>query len=224
MPLKKSKSKRLKKQRGGVAPSCVSGVDTSRYTCHKSTNLHNNPQASRDLDATFSRASGMKGGSRHPSGCGCSSSTTDFKGYLKQVGQQLGQSGGGVSTMVEDMVGGQPVYKAYDDCCPPSLIGGTLKFGQPGRPSCGAGMTGGSRKSSKTSKVNKGKKNSKVRKTRKSNKSGKSNKIQKQRGGHYSRSKPAKYPGAHDTNKSHFGEVSEKDFTQRQPFFNEMSI
>ena len=228
MPSKKSK--KLKKQRGGVAPSCVSSVDTSRYTCHKAANLHNNRQTSRDLDSAFSKASGMKGGARHPSGCGCSSNTTDFKGYLKQVGQQLGQSGGGVSTMVEDMVGGQPVYRAYDDCCPPSLIGGKLNFGQPGRPGCGAGMTGGARKSKKSSKSNYSKKNSKARKTRKyskskkTNKTKKTNKNRKQRGGHYNRSKPANYPNAHETNKSHFGEVTEKDFTQRQPFFNEMSI
>jgi hypothetical protein len=239
MPSKKSRTKSMKKQRGGVAPSCVSGVDTSRYTCHKATNLHNNLQASKDLDAVFSKVSGMKGGgSVHPSGCGCSSKSSDFKGYLNEVKSQLGQSGqsgGGVSTMVEDMVAGQPVYRSYDDCCPPSLIGGKLNFGQPGRPSCGAGMAGGARvnKTSKNSKSRKNRKNrnnkktkkvEKVRKTRKSNKSKKSNKRQKQRGGHYSNSKPAKYPNAHETNKSHFGEVTEKDFSQRQPFFNEMSI
>ena len=113
----------MKKQKGGVAPSCVSSVDTSRYTCHKSANLHNNPQASSDLDAAYTKASGMRGGgSVHPSGCGCSSSTKDFNGYLNEVKAQLGQSGGGVSTMVEDMIAGQPVYKSYDDCCPPSLV------------------------------------------------------------------------------------------------------
>lgn len=229
MPTKRSKVKSMKKQRGGVAPSCVSGIDTSRYTCHKSANLHNNPQASRDLDHAFTKASSMKGGgSVHPSGCGCSSSTKDFKGYLSEVKAQLGQSGGGVSTMVDDMIAGQPAYKSYDDCCPPSLIGGKLHFGKPGSPTCGSGMTGGARKSGKVDR------SGKVRKTRKSNMSKRSNKSRKtrksrkankrQKGGHYSRSKPAKYPGAHETTKSHFGEVTEKDFSQRQPFFNEMSI
>ena len=232
MPTKKSKVKTMKKQRGGVAPSCVTSVDTSRYTCHKSANLHNNPQASSDLDAAFTKVSGMKGGgSVHPSGCGCSSSTKDFNGYLNEVKAQLGQSGGGVSTMVEDIIAGQPVYKSYDDCCPPSLVGGKLNFGQPGRPNCGSGMSGGARKSSKVNRNGrngKKNKNNKVRKTRKTsklNKVRKSKKLNKrQRGGHYSRSKPAKYPGAYETNKSHFGEVTEKDFSQRQPFFNEMSI
>ena len=41
------------------------------------------------------------------------------------------------------MVGGLPVHKRYDDCCPPSLINGKLNFGSPGQVMCGSGMTGG---------------------------------------------------------------------------------
>jgi hypothetical protein len=233
MPFRKNKS--MKKQKGGVAPSCVSGVDVSRYTCGGGANIHNNPQGSKDLDAAFTKASGMKGGgAKHPSGCGCTGSSTDFKGYLNEVKRQLGQSGGGVSTMVEDMIAGQPVYKSYDDCCPPSLVGGKLKFGAPGKSTCGSGMRGGakkSRKSSKSRRSSKSSKSSKSNKRSQSRRSSKSkgrahkmNKSRKQKGGHYKNSKPSHYPKAHETTKSHFGEVTEKDFSQRQPFFNEMSI
>jgi len=224
MPFRKNKS--MKKQKGGVAPSCVSGVDVSRYTCGGGANIHNNPQGSKDLDAAFTKASGMKGGgSKHPSGCGCSESSTDFKGYLNEVKRQLGQSGGGVSTMVEDMIAGQPVYKSYDDCCPPSLVGGKLKFGAPGKSTCGSGMRGGAKKSRRSSKSRRSNKRSQSRRSSKSKgRARKMNRSRKQKGGHYKNSKPAQYPKAHETTKSHFGEVTEKDFSQRQPFFNEMSI
>lgn len=231
MPIKKnSKQKRLNKQKGGVAPSCVNGVDVSRYTCHSKANIHNNPQGNRDLDAVFKRASKMQSGgnvSKHPSGCGCSSQATDFKGYLKEVSSQLGQSGGGYSMDIKNMIAGQPEIRKYDDCCPPALIGGKLKFGLPGKSTCGGNMGGGARKKQRSKKMNKSNKSSKSHKSKnmsRTNKSKKMNRTRKQKGGHYSKSKPAQYPKAHETAKSHFGEVTEKDFSQRQPFFNEMSI
>ena len=233
MPLRKNKS--MKKQKGGVAPACVSGVDVSKYTCSGGANIHNNPQGAKDLDAAFTKASKMSGGGKkHPSGCGCSSSTTEFNQYLKEVGRQLGQSGGGVTTLVDEMIAGQPVFKAYDDCCPPSLVGGKLKFGAPGKSTCGSGMRGGAKKSKRSSysrrsnKRSQSKESNKRSQSRRSSKSKgrarKMNRSRKQKGGHYKNSKPAQYPKAHETTKSHFGEVTEKDFTQRQPFFNEMSI
>jgi hypothetical protein len=251
MPIKKNFSKRFSKnrsrtgkrstrfsksQKGGVAPSCVSGPDLSRYrsSCH-TADIHNtNLQASRDLDGAFKTASGMKGGgSRHPSSCGCKSKTVNFDSYLQEVGKQLGhQSGGGVSTLVGEHVGGMPVYKGYSDCCPPSLVGNKLLFsGTPGRATCGSGLSGGGKKKSGRKSNRSGRKSN--RSGRKSNRSGrKSNKKNRmtkrnkkgQKGGHYSRSKPAPFPSSFDTPKSDFGEISQKYFNQKQPFFDPKAI
>ena len=229
---KKINKKRVNKsQKGGVAPSCVSKPDVSRFqnSCHTADIHNSNLQANRDLDSAFKKASGLSGGGRrHPSSCGCSSKTVDFDTYLQEVGKQLGagtgnQSGGGVSTLVGQNIGGMPVYKGYSDCCPPSLVGNKLLFsGTPGRATCGSGLIGGGGKK-RNSKKHKKQKRSKSVKNRNS-KRNKRNSKRRQHGGHYSRSKPAPFPSSFETPESDFGDVNQKDFTQKQPFFDPKGI
>jgi hypothetical protein len=117
------------------------------------------------------------------------------------------KSGGGFTTDPSEFIAGMPVYKAYDDCCPPAIIDGSLKFSSPDQPLCGLGAvkTGGSRKK----RQHKGKS--------KRQHKGKSKRTQ--RGGDWTtsgRSKPAEYgtaftgsPGVfeypEDMNKRNFG-------------------
>lgn len=68
--------------------------------------------------------------------------------------------GGGFTTDPSEYIAGLPVYKAYDDCCPPAIVGGDLKFGAPDQPVCGLGaIRGGGR--AKNNRNKKSKKHSK---------------------------------------------------------------
>lgn len=72
------------------------------------------------------------------------------------------QRGSGYTSEVSEYVGGQPVYKAYDDNSPPALINGQLIFGSPDQPVCGSGaVKGGGRRSNKKSKSHKKRKTQK---------------------------------------------------------------
>lgn len=66
------------------------------------------------------------------------------------------QKGAGFSTDPSEFIAGLPVYKSYDDCCPPAIVNGQLQFGAPDQPVCGFGaVKGGSRKRLNTSRKTK---------------------------------------------------------------------
>ena len=66
------------------------------------------------------------------------------------MGSASMQSAGGFTTDPSEYIAGLPVYKAYDDCCPPAIINNKLIMGAPDKPVCGLGaIKGGSRRYSK---------------------------------------------------------------------------
>jgi hypothetical protein len=104
--------------------------------------------------------------------------------------------GSGYSSDPSEFIAGQPVYKKYDDCCPPAIIGGQLKFGGPDQPVCGFGaIVGGNRK------VFKNKNNRSKSKKSKSikNKNNKNFKRKFQKGGSDFNSIGNSKPAAYDT-------------------------
>ena len=164
----------------------------------------------------------MMGGANQPNnisndGLGASPSQ-DIPNILPNSNNKI-VSGGGFSTDPSEFIGGQPVYKAYDDCCPPAIVNGQLKFGAPDQAVCGFGaVKGGSRqnKKSKKSKKNKMSKKSKVRKT--------------QRGGDWTvatRSKPAMFDEAFNGPASVFeypDDMSKRAFGETQPNYSPNAI
>jgi hypothetical protein len=126
--------------------------------------------------------------------------------------------GGGYSSDPSEYIAGLPVYKGYDDCCPPALVSGQLKFGAPGQPSCGLGaIKGGSRKGLKKSK--------KQRKTS----YGKQRSV-KQSGGDWTtmtRSKPAMFDEAFNGPPGVFAypdDMSKRAFNEKQPNYSPNAI
>lgn len=60
-------------------------------------------------------------------------------------------TGGGFSTDPSEYIAGLPVYKSYDDCCPPAIVNNQLVMGAPDQPVCGLGaIKGGARRRRKT--------------------------------------------------------------------------
>jgi hypothetical protein len=60
-------------------------------------------------------------------------------------------TGGGFSTDPSEYIAGLPVYKAYDDCCPPAIVNNQLVMGAPDQSVCGLGaIKGGARQRRKT--------------------------------------------------------------------------
>ena len=124
-------------------------------------------------------------------------------------------SGGGFTTDPSEFIAGMPVYKAYDDCCPPAIIDGSLKFSSPDKPLCGLGAvkTGGSRK--KRQNKGKSKRHGKKHSKRQSKKT--------QRGGDWTvsgRSKPAEYGTAFTGSPGVFEypeDMSKRNFGCNQP-------
>ena len=149
-------------QNGGVSPACVfdgaSGADTLYRNA--GANLHNtNPQASLDLDNKFMSYGGavplgsgiLQGGGaancgdEGRGGAGNGKSET-FKQYLDGLANQYAV-GGGFTTDPSEYIAGRPVYKAYDDCCPPAIVNNQLVMGAPDQPVCGLGaIKGGARR------------------------------------------------------------------------------
>lgn len=135
------------------------------------------------------------------------------------------QTGGGFSTDPSEFIAGQPVYKPYDDCCPPAIINGNLKFGAPDQPICGFGaVRGGSRKTKRQySKTNNGKKG-------KSKQHGSKARKQKQHGGDWNsvgKSKPAMFSDAFNGQKSVFAypdDMSKRTFDETQPNYSVNAI
>ena len=226
-------------QRGGVSNSCV--LDTSMSggmsRCQPGTNLHNtNPQASLDLDNKFMAYGGtvplganiLQGGASKcgDDGVGTSNPKSEtFKQYLNNLNNKLDVAvGGGFSTDPSEFIAGLPVYKGYDDCCPPAIVGGQLKFGAPDQAVCGFGaVKGGSRK--RMNNMNNMKKTKKHLSKKQLNKK-RSNVQRRQRGGDWTsstRSKPAVYSEAFNGPKGVFAypdDMSKRAFDEVQPNYS----
>jgi len=134
--------------------------------------------------------------------------------------------GGGFSTDPGEFIGGMPVYKAYDDCCPPAIVNGQLKFGAPDQAVCGFGaVKGGSRK--RVNGMKKKNSNKQQRKTR-SRKQRSHNGTQ--RGGDWTvatRSKPAMFDEAFNGPASVFAypdDMSKRTFGETQPNYTPNAI
>jgi hypothetical protein len=133
-------------------------------------------------------------------------------------------TGGGFSTDPSEFIAGLPVYKAYDDCCPPAIVNGQLKFGAPDQAVCGFGaVKGGSRK-----RVNGMKKSKKQQRKTRGLKQRSHNGTQ--RGGDWTvatRSKPAMFDEAFNGPASVFAypdDMSKRAFGETQPNYTPNAI
>ena len=205
---RKSKQTRML-QSGGVSPACVfngaSGADVLYRNA--GANIHNtNPQASLDLDNKFMSYGGavplgnniLQGGAANcgdegRGGAGNGKSET-FKQYLEGLENQymIGgesapmQNAGGFSTDPSEYIAGLPVYKAYDDCCPPAIVNNQLVMGAPDQPVCGLGaIKGGARRRAPASRKHKHSSKSRRNSKRKNNnrRTRHNNHSKRQRGG-----------------------------------------
>ena len=87
------------------------------------------------------------------------------------------QTAGGFSTDPSEYIAGLPVYKAYDDCCPPAIVNNQLVMGAPDQPVCGLGaIKGGARRRSRATSSRKHK-----RSTKRSSKNNKSRRVSKRK-------------------------------------------
>jgi len=93
------------------------------------------------------------------------------------------QEGGGFTTDPSQYIAGLPVYRAYDDCCPPAIVNNQLVMGTPDQPVCGLGAIkgGARRRRASTSRKNKrlSKRSSKNNKSRRTSR----HQSRRQRGG-----------------------------------------
>jgi hypothetical protein len=234
-------------QKGGVSNACMLNASTSGGSLiyNAGANLHNtNPQASLDLDNKYMAYGGpvplgsniLQGGANKcgDEGVGTSNfKNSTFQQYLNNVNQQLGlnMDGGGFTTDPSEFIAGQPVYKSYDDCCPPAIVGGNLKFGGPDQPVCGFGaVRGGSRKTKKEhSKKYSKKQHSKKQYSKIHGKKNKSN-YRKQMGGDWNtvgRSKPAVFSDAFNGPPGVFAypdDMSKRSFDETQPNYSVNAI
>jgi hypothetical protein len=230
----RNRNRKPKTQRGGVANACVLDVamnGRSQGMCGAGANLHNiNPQAGLDLDSRFMEygtpvplgANIVQGGGKcGDDGVGTGNPKNNtFKSYLENLDKQLDishQRGGGFSTDPSEFIAGMPVYKAYDDCCPPAIVGGKLQFGAPDQPVCGFGaVKGGGRKKKSTKRGNR------------KHRSGKKSKVQ--RGGDFTnigRSKPAAYADAFNGPMGVFeypDDMTKRTFDETQPNYSVRAI
>jgi hypothetical protein len=232
---KNRKQRARRTQRGGVSNACTLDASTNggMLMYNVGANLHNtNPQASLDLDNKYMAYGGpvplgsniLQGGANKcgDEGVGTSKPKSEtFQQYLDSVNQQLdlNMGGGGFTTDPSEFIAGQPVYKSYDDCCPPAIVNGNLKFGAPDQPICGFGaIRGGSRKTKKQ----RGKKN----------KSNYRKQMQKQmqKGGDWNavgRSKPAMFSDAFNGPKGVFAypeDMTKRTFDETQPNYSVNAI
>ena len=230
-------------QRGGVSNSCVldSSMSGGMSRCQSGVNLHNtNPQASLDLDNKFMAYGGpvplgnniLQGGANKcgDDGVGTSNPKSEtFQQYLDSINNKLEVAvGGGFSTDPSEYIAGLPVYKGYDDCCPPAIVGGQLQFGAPDQPVCGFGaVKGGSRKN--MNNMNNMKK-TKKQLSKKSRSSNRKQHRRSQRGGDWTsstRSKPAVYSEAFNGPKGVFSypdDMSKRAFDEVQPNYSVNAI
>ena len=173
-----------------------------------------------------------------------------FKNYLNKLKNKLDmplresgmsnnrvkQKAGGFTTDPSEFIAGRPIIKGYDDCCPPALINGSLKFGGPNTSVCGAGASRGgghhnnsnSNKKQHKNKQHKQQSRQYRQSSRKHKKNSKNSK--KQRGGNFStfsQSKPAEYESAFNGPNSVFtypDNMSTRVFNERQPDYSVNAI
>ena len=173
-------------------------------------------------------------------GSSCGSHHVKQNGGSSCGSHHVKQNGAGYIVDTSQYIGGQPVYKAYDDNAPPAIIGGQIVSGHPDQAVCGNGaLTGGSKKmrrknKSKTSKSKKSKKSNKSKKSKKSKKSNskkskKSKKSKSQRGGDFVAigSKPADFSTAFDGPKGVFNypdDMMSREFGEKQPNYSVNAI
>ena len=181
---------------------------------------------------------GQNGGKCSDEGVGTSSPKSEtFKQYLMNLDSQLSitkggaasstikksknkqqQKGSGYSSDPSEFIGGQPVYRGYDDNSPPAIISGNLVFGTPDAPICGAGAVGGGRKSRKS------------KKSKKQRGGKKSKKSKKQRGGDFTgfrSSRPADYGTAFNGAPGVFNypeDMTKRTFEETQPVWSPNAI
>ena len=147
------------------------------------------------------------------------------------------QKGSGYSSDPSEFIGGQPVYKQYDDCCPPAIVGGQLQFGSPDQAVCGFGaVKGGGRRKRSRKLMNKSKKSKHTISKRTRSKSNKSKSIKyknhrktkrgSQHGGDFisiGNSKPADYDTAFNGPMGVFkypDDMSTRNFAASQPVWD----
>jgi hypothetical protein len=135
--------------------------------------------------------------------------------------------GGGYTTDPSEFIAGLPVYKAYDDCCPPVLISGDLKFGAPDQPVCGLGaIKGGARRRRSGSKHKKSRRVTKKANSRKRH----HNKKHSQKGGDFRspfNSAPAPYSEAFNGPPGVFkypDDMKTRAFDEKQPNYTPNAI
>lgn len=132
----------------------------------------------------------------------------------KRGSRSRSQKGAGFSTDPGEFIAGLPVYKSYDDCCPPAIINGQLQFGAPDQSVCGFGaFKGGSRKRLNTSRK------TKKQRTHPAQKGGDWNSV-----GH---SKPAEYSTAFNGPSGVFAypeDMSKRTFDETQPNYSVNAI
>jgi hypothetical protein len=203
-------------QSGGVSTACVVDYATSGRELMHPSNIHNtNPQASLDLDNKFMQYGGpvplgsniVQGGGASKcgdEGVGTGKMKTDtFKQYMDKLNTSLDvdnqQQGGGFTTDPSEIIAGNPVYRGYDDCCPPAVVGGKLIFSKtPDTPVYGLGavQSGGRDRRDKRDKRRGGKSR---KSSNKNNKTRSRSRKSVQRGGDWVRpfnSVPAAYADA----------------------------
>jgi hypothetical protein len=222
-------------QSGGATKCGDDGVGTS----HPRTETFK--QYIKNLDADLTFKGGSNCGSNHMkqtggSNCGSTHVKQNFKGGSNCGSTQVKQNGAGYTVDTSQYVGGQPIYKGYDDNSPPAIIGGQIVSGQPDQPVCGNGaLTGGSKRKNKKSKKSKSKKSkskkskSKKSKSKKSKKTKKSKKSRSQRGGDFLSigSKPAEFSTAFDGQKGVFNypdDMMGREFGEKQPNYSVNAI
>ena len=207
-----------------------------------------NAQASKDLDnlrmiygAKVPLGAEIVGGAKcGDEGVGTNHPKTEtFKQYLEGMNQSLDiakggsrnniQKGAGFTVDPSEFIAGQSVVKAYDDCCPPALVGGKLQFGAPDQPVCGLGaVRGGGRRKSRKSR--KGSKHHTKRSHKRHTKHSRKHHRKTQRGGDFTTlhsSKPADYATAFDGPKGVFkypDDMMDRTFDETQPMWSPKAI
>jgi hypothetical protein len=196
----------------------MGGANQPNNISNEGLGLDSNSNAGPEEQPIMATSDNIPPGNNRPDEGIVASPNQDIPNILPSSNNKI-VSGGGFSTDPSEFIGGQPVYKAYDDCCPPAIVNGQLKFGAPDQAVCGFGaVKGGSRqnKKSKKSKKNKMSKKSKVRKT--------------QRGGDWTvatRSKPAMFDEAFNGPASVFeypDDMSKRAFGESQPNYSPNAI
>ena len=149
---------------------------------------------------------------------------------IQQPPQFKPLNGGGFTTDPSEYIAGLPVYKAYDDCCPPALVGGKLQFGAPDQPVCGLGAIKGGNRHRKSKSKRNSKNSKKHKKQYKSKKNRKTNTRMHRGGGDWvraTRSNPAPFSEAFNGPAGVFqypDDMTKRTFDEYQPNYTPNAI